>query len=351
MIIDGYSRIIVTGANGWLGRRLVRALITGLDEISLTLAGKIPVRCLVPTGENTLELQELGTEVVRGDLRDSEAVQALFKDAEGALVLHLAGVIHPRRVSEFDEINVTGAENILTVSKTSGVARIVVMSSNSPFGANPSKDHKFTETSPYKPYMGYGRSKHRMELMMRKAMEHPGNPEIVIVRAPWFYGPGQPPRQTLFFSMIRSGRFPLVGDGQNRRSMGYVDTLAFGIMLCAARPNAAGNIFWLADERPYPMAEILQTVRDVLGQDFGLTVSDKRPQLPGYAADVARVIDAGTQGMGLYLQKVHVLSEMNLTIACDISRAREELGFEPLVELREGMRRSIGWCLENGHEI
>ena len=186
---------------------------------------------------------------------------------------------------------------------------------------------------------------------MQKAMARQTGPEIVIVRAPWFYGPGQPPRQTLFFSTIRQGRFPLVGDGQNRRSMGYVDSLAYGIMLCATHQSAAGKAFWLADERPYPMAEILETVRGVLKQDFGLSVSDRRPQLPGAAADIARVIDAGTQKLSLYLQKFHVLSEMNLTIACDVSRARDELGFEPLVELREGMRRSVAWCLEQGHDI
>ena len=55
--------------------------------------------------------------------------------------------------------------------------------------------------------------------------------------------------------------------------------------------------------------------------------------------------------VGLYNQKIHVLSEMNKTIACSVEKARGELGYRPGVELREGMRRSIAWCLENGQEL
>ncbi len=56
--------------------------------------------------------------------------------------------------------------------------------------------------------------------------------DAVVVRPPWFYGPFQPPRQTTFFTMIRKGRFPIIGDGEQRRSMVYVDNLVDG---CAAR--------------------------------------------------------------------------------------------------------------------
>jgi nucleoside-diphosphate-sugar epimerase len=51
--------------------------------------------------------------------------------------------------------------------------------------------------------------------------------------------------------------------------------------------------------------------------------------------------------MGIYHQKIHVLSEMNKTIACTIAKAERELGYRPEVELEEGMRRSIAWCLQS----
>ena len=69
---------------------------------------------------------------------------------------------------------------------------------------------------------------------------------------------------------------------------------------------------------------------------------------PGFASSVAYGIDAITQGLGVYLQKIHVLSEMNKTIACTIAKAERELGYDPKIALREGMKRSIAWVLERG---
>jgi nucleoside-diphosphate-sugar epimerase len=201
------------------------------------------------------------------------------------------------------------------------------------------------------PYMGYGRSKQAMEEWLRTGASNNNFPQITIIRAPWFYGPEQPARQTRFFSMIKAGHFPIVGDGRNRRSMGYVDSLAYGILLTAQASQAAGKIYWLADERPYPMKEIVDTVREVLRDDFGMTVKPKTIQVPGIISDLARLGDRMLQGVGLYNQELHVLSEMNLTIACTIARAKQELGYKPLVDLREGMRRSIKWCLDKGIEI
>jgi nucleoside-diphosphate-sugar epimerase len=99
------------------------------------------------------------------------------------------------------------------------------------------------------------------------------------------------------------------------------------------------------------MNEIISTVSDVLRNDFGLSVADKQMNLPGIASDVAYVVDGVLQKAGLYQQKIHVLSEMSKTIACSIRKARDELGYEPKVGLREGMRRSIEWCLANGQQI
>jgi nucleoside-diphosphate-sugar epimerase len=275
-----------------------------------------------------------------------------MRGAEGGLVLHMAGMIHPPLFTRaFEDVNVEGTANLLVAARRYRAHRLIVMSSNSPFGGNPGPEHVFTEDSPYNPYMGYGRSKWRMEQLLRSAMDESNTPEIVIFRAPWFYGPGQPPRQTLFFKMVREGRFPILGDGLNRRSMGYVDSLALGMLIGAVKPEAAGQIYWIADERPYSMTEIVDTVKAVLRDDFGMTVSPRNLKLPSIIGDVARLCDAALQTVGLYHQKIHVLSEMNMTIACSIEKAKRELGFQPLVELREGMRRSVQWCLDSGISV
>jgi nucleoside-diphosphate-sugar epimerase len=308
--------------------------------------GSHRVRALVRPGGCFSELTSLGAEVVFGDIGDPGAMRKLVADADGAVLLHLAGVIHPRRsTTEFAAVNVEGTRNVVMAATEAGIKRIVAMSSNSPIGASKNPAEVFDEDSPYNPYMGYGRSKRAMEEWLRAHSAVSSSTEITIVRAPWFYGPGQPERQTRFFTMIKQGRFPLMGRGEARRSLGYVDSLAYGILLAAASARAAGSTYWLADERPYSMSEIVHTVRTVLRDDFGMMVSSKAPRVPSFVSDIARIADWTLQRVRMYNQTVHVLSEMNLTIACAIAKAKRELGYRPLVELREGMRRSVEWCL------
>ncbi len=340
------SLALVTGAGGWLGRALVHALVLGLDDVPALAAPEpeLRVRCLALPGEDVADLEALSPRVVvvRGDVTDEASLAPFLAGAGGAVLYHCAGVIHPRAVREFDAVNLHGTLRVLQGAEAAGVRRAVVVSSNSPLGNNPHPDHVFDEQSPYNPYMGYGASKMRMELAVRERSPHWGM-EAVLIRAPWFYGPYQPARQTLFFQMVRDGKAPLVGPGDNRRSMAYVGNLCQGLLLAARVPGAAGQIYWIADRRPYPMAEIIDTIESVLRDEFGVPCKGGRLRLPSLAADVAGVVDGLLQRVGVYHQKIHVLSEMNKTIACSVDKAERELGYAPGVDLREGMIRSVAW--------
>jgi nucleoside-diphosphate-sugar epimerase len=346
---------LVTGAPGWLGTRLVETLVHGLPEVPSLAAplGERRVRCLVLKGSDVTPLKKIGprVEIVEGDLKDQASVEALVADARGATLFHSAGIIHPTGgTKQFTEVNVEGTRRLLDAAKRVGVRRMVHVSSNSPIGTNPSKDHVFDEASPYNPYMGYGKSKMLAEQAVREA-NGAGGIETVVIRPPWFYGPGQPPRQALFFTMIKDGKVPLVGRGDNRRSMAYVDNICQGLLLCERVDQARGGVYWIADRRPYAMTEVIDTIEGVLEKDFGVTCAHKRMKLPGFASEVAWLVDKVLQSVGLYHQKIHVLSEMNKTIACAIGRAERELGYDPKVELEEGMRRSIRWMLDNGQSV
>jgi nucleoside-diphosphate-sugar epimerase len=345
---------LVTGATGWLGKRLSRLLAArDFDHDALRdLPSNLRVRCFVFTGENTAELSALGprVEVMSGDLRNPADCARFVEGAAGAYLFHTAGIIHPRKVADFYSINVDGTRNMLEASEKAGVRRAVVVSSNSPIGCNPHPDHLFDESSPYNPYMNYGRSKVKMEAVV-KEVESRGRLETAIVRPPWFYGPDQPPRQTQFFSMIRQGKGPIVGSGENLRSMAYIDNLCQGLMLAALTERARGQIYWIADRRPYTMNEILDTVERLLADEFKIPVKYKRMRLPGFASEIAFLADKTIQGLGLYQTQIHVLSEMNKNIACSVEKAQRELGYRPTIALEEGMRRSIAWCIQVGIQI
>src|SRR5690606_2843489 len=158
-------------------------------------------------------------------------------------------------------------------------------------------------------------------------VQQAGRLETVVVRPPWFYGPYQPPRQTLFFEMIRDGRAPIVGSGENMRSMVYIDNLCQGVLLAALVPRANGRVYWIADREAYSMNQIIDTVERLLEREFGFEVRHRRLRLPHLAGEVATLIDGAAQRAGVYLQKIHVLGEMNKSSACSIERAEGELGY------------------------
>ena len=156
-------------------------------------------------------------------------------------MFHAAAVIHPTSSTrEFFDVNVGGTQNVLDRARRSGASRFVHVSSNSPFGVNATPDDVFTEDSPYDPYLGYGQSKYEAEQLVQKANDR-GDVATVMIRAPWFYGPYQPARQSQFFRTIRRGRFPLVGDGTQRRSMAYTDNLVQGLLRAEVADKAPGQ--------------------------------------------------------------------------------------------------------------
>lgn len=350
-------KYIVTGFPGWLGRGVVDALLLGLPEVKglenpqasevhvLVLPSQMAEAKKIKTDRNlkSLHLHE-------GDVTQPDSLKPLFQNSQDAVLIHLAGIIHPSSVKQFKEINTEGTMNLVKAATDAGVHRAVIMSSNSPIGCNPFPEHKFTEESPYNPYMGYGRSKMLMEQFILEEIKK-NKMEFVIIRAPWFYGPNQPERQSLFFSMIKNGKAPIVGSGENKRSMSYIDNLSQGLILAAIHPKAKNEIFWIADENPYTMNEIIDTIEQVLKEDFSFSVKGSRMRLPSVASDVAYVVDYSLQSIGLYHQKFHVLSEMNKNIACSVDKAKNLLGYKPVVSLKEGMRRSIKSALEMGHKI
>jgi len=298
-----------------------------------------------------LEVIDPRIEVVAGDVRDPAVIDELFANVKGASVIHAAAVIHPARaVRELFDVNVGGTQLVLDRARRVGAARFVHVSSNSPFGANHANTDRFDEDSPFAPYMAYGRSKLEAEQLVQRSYER-GDLATVIVRPPWFYGPFQPERQTQFLSAVRRGRFPLMGPGTQRRSMVYTGNLVQGVLLAERVPAAVGNAYWIADAEPYALQDVLRTVRDALAAE-GLKVSKRRPlPIPRVAGVVAEKLDGLAQASGRYVQVLHVLGELKDTIACDISRARKDLGYEPRVALLEGMRASVRWCLARGDQL
>ena len=152
-----------------------------------------------------------------------------------------------------------------------------------------------------------------------------GDLATVIVRPPWFYGPYQPARQTQFFAAVRRGRFPLVGDGTQRRSMVYTGNLVHGLLRAEVADAAPGRAYWIADAEPYELRDDRRDrARRARGRGPARVGRRRRAcprSSPAWRPSRSTRVAAGPRAATC--RPLHVLGELKDTIACDISRARE----------------------------
>jgi nucleoside-diphosphate-sugar epimerase len=342
---------IVTGAPGWLGTRLVEVLRDGLPELPVTERDR-RIRCLVLPGTSPTALAELpsGVELVEGDVRDPGSLPELFRDAEGATVFHLCGVVSPRRTRDFYEVHVDGTLNVLAAAASAGARKLIAISSNMVAGPNPHPERLFDEQSPRRPTLPYGKSKVLMEDAVNAAFAA-GRLSTVVLRPCRFYGPGQHSARTRLYRMIRQGNMPVLGKGDALWSMSYVDNTCQALLLAEKSEAAAGRTYWVADRRPYTVREIADTVETLLEREFGFPVSHRRRRLPRFVGRLAAEADVVLQRFGVIEPRIHALGHLQESGACSIEAARRDLGYDPKIELEEGTRRSIRWCIEKGQPI
>ena len=245
---------VVTGAAGWLGRALVHRLLADGRTNLRVLVHSTDDRSLIPQGD------AIAVEV--GDIGDRAVVDRLFaglgsssESGEVVDVVHTAGIIHPKKVADFFHVNAQGTRNVVAAASAAGVRRLVHVSSNSPFGTNSAPRRivfraRTSRTTPTTATAARRCSPSRQSSRRSPPMR-PRRDSIV--RPPWFYGPFQPPRQTTFFRMVRTGQVP--GD-RRRRAEAPIDGLRRQPRRRGARRRThtgqrRGHGYWIADARPY----------------------------------------------------------------------------------------------------
>jgi nucleoside-diphosphate-sugar epimerase len=320
-------RVLVTGATGFTGGHLVRALLAGGDSVRALTRSAAP------------ELEAAGVETVIGELRDSAAVARAALGVD--IVYHIAAIYRQAglRDEEYRAVNAAAVRTIIEAAARGGARRVVHCST---VGVHGDIDRPpAAEDAPLKPGDIYQVTKLEGERIARAAAEDTGM-EVVIARPTGIYGPGDKRLLKLFRGVAR-GRFPILGNGEIFYHLTHIDDLIEGFRLCAAVPHAAGRTYILAGPEVTTLNELVAVIA------AEARVNPPRIHLPVWPFWVAGALcEAVCAPLGieppLYRRRVDFFTKSR---AFDISRARAELGYAPKVGLRDGVARTLAWYRAN----
>src|SRR5579863_829870 len=326
--------VLITGATGLLGSHLIKELQQRGEHI----------RALVLPVENADGLLRQGVEVVRGDITDASTLAPAVENID--LIFHLAGMMGVwRPLSDYRMVNVDGSVNLYKAAQVANVRRFVHTSSHTVYGLGYGRF--MTENDPLRPDPDpYSITKAEADRLIRRLMLN-SDMETVILRPGTFFGPGDRLHFGRMAQKTKDGKALIIGRGDNALPFCYVSDVVQGFLLAAYHENAPGNVYNITNDRPLTQLEMYNAIADAVG---GVHPKIHIPYLPVYYGSIVaeRVVARITRTKP-------VVTELGaLMFGSDnrhsVEKARRELGFEPQVDLLEGIKLSAVWFNAGGME-
>ncbi len=298
-------------------------------------ARRYHVRVLARSPERARDLRTAGIEICQGDLKDRAS---LARACEGARLVYNVAAIYRQaglRAAEYGAVNADAVGVLIEEAARAGVRRVVHCST---VGVHGDIEHPpANENAPFKPGDVYQQTKLEGEGIAREAAARTGV-ELVIVRPSGIYGPGDRRLLKLFRGVARR-RFVVLGSGEIYYHLTYIDDLTEGFLLCGEASTAAGRTYILAGGEVTRLKELVR----LIAREAGVKAIPVRlPVWPVWLAGAlceAACVPLRVEPP-LYRRRVDFFTKSR---AFDISRARAELGYNPRVGLREGVRRCLEW--------
>jgi nucleoside-diphosphate-sugar epimerase len=325
-------KVLVTGATGFTGGHLARYLTSS----GCAVAALVRPASLARTNE----LRTAGVEIREGDLTDAASVRRAVEGCE--TVYHIAATYREAGQGDaaYVRINVEGTRHVLAAALAAGGKRVVHCSTG---GVHGHIDHPpADETAPFAPGDVYQRTKLEAERLAADFGRR-NRLEVVIVRPIGIYGPGDL-RFLKMFRGIARGRFPILGRGDVFYHLTYIDDLVRGFELAGTTPCAAGREYILGGPEYTTLNELVRLIADELG------VAPPRLHFPIWPVWVAGALcEAVCVPLGieppLFRRRVDFFRKSR---AFNIGRAREELGYNPAIDLKTGIKRTAAWYRSRG---
>lgn len=307
-------KILVTGAGGFIGQRLLPELEVAGHEV--LAAGR-----RIVTGVRQFH--------VVGDLGPHTDWNRALAGVE--VVIHLAARVHIMRESEdkpldeFRRINVAGTLRLAHQAAEAGIKRFVYLSSIKVNGEETPPGKLFSEKDEPMPEDPYGLTKWEAEQGLNVLAQDSGM-EVVIIRPPLVYGPGVKGNFAALIKWVAKGLpLPLGAVNSNRRSLIALDNLVDLVVTSVSHPDAAHQVFLAGDGVDLSTTELIQRLARAMGRSARLLPV---PQ---------SLLEAGLNALG----KGDLARRLCRSLRVDISKARSMLNWIPPVSVDEGLRRTV----------
>ena len=310
------KKITVIGGSGFVGTNLCRQLALKQQDfeiIDLKMSNQFPEKCKI------------------ADVRDAETLR---NSITGDVVVNLAAVHRDdvRDKNEYQRTNVDGAENVALVCEEKGIKKIVFTSTVAVYGfAEPGTD----ESGAINPFNEYGRTKFEAEEKLRK-WQAKSNNSLIIVRPTVIFGEGNRGNVFNLLNQIASGKFLMVGKGENKKSMAYIGNIVAFLETCVATEQRYG-VYNYVDTPDLTMNELVSQVRAKLKgkEGVGLRLPYWLGLLLGYTADLVAKIS----GKNLPVSSIRV---KKFTSSTEFKSAKASLeNFQAPFSLSHGVERTL----------
>lgn len=303
-------RVLVTGANGFVGKALLKYLSTQAFElVAATRIGYVPS----------------GSELVFGvgDINSETDWSVPLKDVD--VIVHVAGLAHLTRsasdaLATFRTVNLDGTLSLARQAVAAGVRRLIFISS---IGVNGYQaGQPLTADDKPEPADSYSQSKWEAEQALM-ALAADSKLEIVIIRPPLIYGPGAPGNFGRLVRIVSLG-FPLpLGAVHNRRTLVSLENLIDLIAVCITHPEAVNQIFLAGDGEDISTTELLKCIAKALNKKIFLI-----PVPVSVVIFFARILGRGDE-----------VKKICGNLQVDIGKSRRVLGWSPPASVRAGLCR------------
>jgi nucleoside-diphosphate-sugar epimerase len=326
-------RALVTGASGFLGSHIAERLVARGDA----------VRALVRPTSRTDFLESLGVELARGDITDRESLPPALDGIE--VVYHAAANVGDWGPwSEFKSITIDGTRNILRAASQAGATRFLHVSTD---GVYRYQDlaKGVDENTPVETHFGpldyYRRAKTAAEKIARRYHEN-GRIPVSIVRPALILGERDAAMLPGVIAFLKSKSAAYMGNARNPLPIVYGGDVAELCILAATREEAIGETYIAVNHEHVTQRDLFETTAELVGVDPpGRSIPYRLLYTIAAAMEAYGRLRGGSQRPELTRFAVSLLGAPYVE---DNTKAREQLGWQPEVDMREGVRRSVEWA-------